>query len=215
MMNAMPRVLLTAFEPFDGRSMNSSLETAKAVAAQPPPGVELDWLVLPVVIGECLEQAWAWIERESPALVLALGQAGGAAAFQIEQQAVNVHNFFIPDNAGNQPREQFIYLDGPVVYPTTFASRHIHRELRRRRLPAHLSTSAGTYVCNHLLYGLLHQAAVTGRTHQTGFIHLPMLPEQVQTGEREPALSLEQLAEGIRVAIAACMMPPDMPLHKD
>ena len=201
----MIRVLLTSFEAFDGRPLNSSLEVGRVLASQPPPGVVLDWLVLPVVAGKCLEQAWERIESDAPALVLALGQAAGTTALHVEQQAVNVHDFVIPDNAGNQPRQGFIHLDGPAFYPTTVPTRRILQEIQRREIPARLSTSAGTYICNHLLYGLLHRAARTRRPHQTGFIHLPLLPEQTEDDRGGPALAREQIIEGIRIAIAACM----------
>jgi pyroglutamyl-peptidase len=198
----MIRVLLTSFEPFEGRSLNSSLEVGRALAEQPPDGILLDWLVLPVVAGACLERAWERIESHAPALVLALGQAAGANALHVEQQAVNVHDFVIPDNAGNQPRKGFIHLDGPAFYPTTVPARRILDAIRRRDIPVRLSTCAGTYVCNHLLYSLLHRAARMKRSHQTGFIHLPLLPEQA--GRGEPAVAREQVALGIRAAIAAC-----------
>ncbi len=199
----MMRVLLTSFEPFEGRSLNSSLEVGRALAERPPDGVLLDWLVLPVVAGTCLERAWERVERHAPALVLALGQAAGTDALHVEQQAVNVHDFVIPDNAGNQPRRQFIHLDGPAFYPTTAPARRMVEAMRRRDIPARLSVSAGTYVCNHLLYGLLHRAARLKRPHQTGFIHLPLLPEQAGASGGH-AVALEQVVEGIRAAIAAC-----------
>jgi pyroglutamyl-peptidase len=199
------RVLLTSFEPFDGRSANSSLEVGRAVAEQPLPDVELTWLTLPVVAGACVERAWEWVERLKPALVLALGQAAGTAALQIEEQAVNLHDFAIPDNAGWQPRHQPILVDGPASYPTTLAIPPILAELHRRHLPAEQSRSAGTYVCNHFLYGLLHRAAQSRRTHLTGFLHLPLLPEQLRPEEKLPALPRQQLAEAVRVAITVSL----------
>jgi len=195
----MIRVVLTSFEPFANQAVNSSLEVGRAVARRPPRGIELEWLTLPVVAGACVERAWECIEAVEPSLVLALGQAAGAAALRLEARAVNVNDFRIPDNAGNQPHEQPIVARGPATYGTQICNRTLCGELSRQGIPAELSASAGTYVCNHLLYGLLHQAAVTACTHRTGFIHLPLLPGQARTGQS--ALSVEQMAEGIRQAI--------------
>src|SRR5947209_1433518 len=115
----MKRVLLTSFERFAGQSVNSSLEVGRAVARRPPAGVGLDWVVLPVVAGGCLEHAWARVEEVRPALVLALGQADGARSLQVERLAVNVSDFAIPDNAGHQPRDEPVSAGGPAAYFTT------------------------------------------------------------------------------------------------
>jgi pyroglutamyl-peptidase len=199
----MTRVVLTSFEPFGGHAANSSLEVGRAVARRPPPGVELDWVVLPVVAGACVRQAWARIRQAEPSLVLALGQAAGATSLRIEGVAVNVNDFALPDNAGNLPRRQLIEPGGPAVYRGTVRVRALQRALRSRGIPAELSDSAGTYVCNHLFYGLLHQAREAGHPHQTGFLHLPLLPGQA--GGRGASMGLEQLAAGVRLAVAACL----------
>src|SRR5262249_41799637 len=102
------RVLLTSFEPFGGLDLNSSLEVGQAVSAEPPAGVGLHWHPLPVVAGRCVEAAWALVQQLRPALVLALGQAAGAAAIHVEDRAVNLDDFPIPDNAGNWRRLQWI-----------------------------------------------------------------------------------------------------------
>ncbi|HEV3263433.1 MAG TPA: hypothetical protein VG013_41745 [Gemmataceae bacterium] len=198
----MIRVVLTSFEPFDNQAVNSSLEVGRAVARRPPRGIELEWLTLPVVAGTCVERAWECIEAVEPSLVLALGQAAGATALRLEARAVNVNDFRIADNAGNQPREQPIVASGPAAYGTQIFASTLLGELSRLGIAAELSASAGTYVCNHLLYGLLHQAAVTARPHRTGFIHLPLLPGQARRGQ--PARSVQQMAEGIRQAIITC-----------
>lgn len=201
----MLRVVLTSFEPFGGHSVNSSLEVGRAVARRPPPGVELNWVILPVVAGACVERAWNCIEQTQPALVLALGQAAGAASLRIERVALNWHHFPIADNAGNQPRWQLIEPRGPATCRGTIRDRMLRRTLQDQSIPAELSDSAGTYVCNHLYYRLLHRAKGTGSDHQTGFIHLPLLPDQVNRRRPDPSMSLEQLAEGIRLVITVCL----------
>ncbi len=201
----MRRVVLTAFEPFGSHSVNSSLEVGRALARRPPRGIDLDFVVLPVVAGRCVAGAWECVAQVEPDLVLALGQAAGAAALRVEARAVNVNDFAIADNAGNQFRRQPVTPDGPAVYAATTLGPHLVRELRRRRIAAELSGSAGTYVCNHLFYGLLHRAARAQRTHQTGFLHLPLLLGQLRRREQTPARTLEEMVEGVRLAISASL----------
>jgi pyroglutamyl-peptidase len=201
----MTRVVLTSFEPFGGHAVNSSLEVGRALARRPPPGIELDWIILPVVAGTCVERAWARIEQAEPALVLALGQAAGTAVVRIETLARNLNHFAIPDNEGNKLVNRPIVPQGPAVYATTTHSGHIVRELTRRHIPAELSGSAGAYVCNHLYYSLLHRAAETNSPHQTGFVHLPLLPGQVSKREPMQSLGLDQAVEGLRQILTACL----------
>jgi pyroglutamyl-peptidase len=203
------RVLLTSFEPFGGYKVNASLEAGRAVAADPPAGVELDWLVLPVVAGACAEVAWGHIEKTRPALVLALGQSATAACLRVEERAINLDDFPIPDNAGNEFRKKVIVECGPPVYRTTIPGARVVRGLRGGEVPAEISASAGSYVCNHLYYCLLHRAAVAGSPHQTGFLHLPLLPEQVNPKKPQPAWPVEHLADGVRRAIRACVCPEE------
>jgi pyroglutamyl-peptidase len=202
-----PRVLLTSFEPFGGLDLNSSLEVGKALAASPPDGVELHWHTLPVVAGACVETAWQLIEQARPALVLLLGQSAGATAIRVEDRAVNLDEFTIPDNAGNLRRLEWIVPGGPGAYLTAARPDRIVADLLRARIPAERSYSAGRYVCNHLYYGLLHRAAVAGLSHHTLFLHLPLLPQQVPDGIAWPARPLEVLAEGVRRAIRVCLTP--------
>jgi pyroglutamyl-peptidase len=201
----MTRVVLTSFEPFGSHTANSSLEVGRLLARRPPPGVDLDWAVLPVVAGQCVEQAWARVEQAEPRLVLALGQAAGARALRVEARAVNVNDFRMGENAGTVLRNEPIVPHGPANYRTTTPARHIARRLAWRGIAVEMSGSAGTYVCNHLYYGLLHRAAEAGCNHQTGFIHLPLFAGQAARDEATAERSLEELAEGIRLAITACL----------
>jgi pyroglutamyl-peptidase len=201
------RVLLTSFEPFGTFKVNSSLEAARVAAADPPAGVELDWLVLPVVAGACADAAWDHICRTEPALVLSLGQSANAATLRVEERALNLDDFPMPDNAGNEFHKKTIVPSGPPVYLATLHPARVVRGLRGADVPAEVSGSAGSYICNHLFYSLLHRAAVAGASHPTGFIHLPMLPEQVDPKKPLPSWPLDRLAEGVRKAIRACVDP--------
>jgi pyroglutamyl-peptidase len=208
----MTRVLLTSFEPFGGHGLNSSLEVGRRLARRPLPGVELHWLTLPVVAGACVRTAWEQVDRLDPEVVLALGQAAGAAVLRVEDRAVNVDHFTIPDNAGNQPRYRWIVPGAPPAYRASVPHDDILEDLRRAGVPAEHSFHAGTYVCNHLFYGLLHHAAVAGRAHQTGFLHLPLLPQQVPAGAKLPSRPLDLLVEGVRWAMLACAAAAREPL---
>jgi pyroglutamyl-peptidase len=203
----MIRVLLTSFEPFDGFGLNSSLEAGRLVARQPPAGVELDWIVLPVVAGSCVERAWQRVERLRPALVLALGQAAGTPLLRVEERAVNLDDFSMPDNAGNQNRRRPVVPSGPPQYRATLSPAQVVRRLRGGNVPAVVSGSAGSYVCNHLFYGLLHRAALCGWPHQTGFLHLPLLDGQQDRRRPQPTWPLHLLARGVGRAIVACLDP--------
>jgi pyroglutamyl-peptidase len=200
------RVLLTSFEPFGGMGVNSSLEIGREISRRPPPGVELEWQVLPVVAGACIEQAWSRVLQMRPGLVLALGQASGASAVRLECQGFNENNFSAPDNDGRRLVQQPIVSDGPACYTTSARLGHVARVLSWHDVPVRLSVSPGRFVCNNLYFGLLHRAAVATHTHQTAFIHVPLLHGQV-AGRPLSAMSLEQGAAGVRRAIQAFMRP--------
>jgi pyroglutamyl-peptidase len=203
--------LLTSFEPFGGHDRNSSLEVGRALAERPPDGVELDWLVLPVVAGDCVELAWGRVAATRPALVVALGQSARARCVRVETRAVNRHDFVIPDNAGNLLQQQPVVEGGPAFYRATASVAPMARALADRGRPVVRSRSAGTYVCNHLFYGLLHRAAQVNAAHRTAFLHLPLLPDQVtaKPGRRAPpSRALADLVAEVGLALAAALAPP-------
>jgi pyroglutamyl-peptidase len=199
----MTRVLLTAFEPFGGHPQNSSALVGEAVRAGPPAGLELAFTLLPVVAWRCLEAAWREVERFRPDVVVALGQAAGSAGLRLEDRGINIHHFPIPDNDGNLLRDEWIVPGAPPAYRTDLPWPDVLAGLRRAGLPAEWSFHAGTYVCNHLYYGLLHRSAQAGGP-RVGFVHLPLVREQAPKGQRLPACGREVLVEGVRRVIAAC-----------
>jgi pyroglutamyl-peptidase len=205
----MPRVLLTSFEPFDGHALNSSLEVGRALAQAPPAAVEVEWLVLPVEAGVCVERAWRRVEEGRPDAVVALGQSSVAAAVRVEEVAANRDHFSMPDNAGNVITKRPVVPDGPAAYRATAPVEAMLRAVLRRGLPVERSRSTGSFVCNHFFYGLLHRAALVGATHRTAFLHIPLLPGQVpatRPGRKpQPSCPLEQLVEAVGAAVAACV----------
>lgn len=200
------RVLLTSFEPFAGQAVNASLEVGRGAAARPPAGISVDWLVLPVTAKACVDRAWERIEAVRPDLVLCLGQSDGAAELRVERRAVNVNDFPIPDNAGAMPRHERISREGPAAYDTTIPVQRVVRALRENGIAARLSHSAGTFVCNHLLYGLLHRSAGSRLRHRTGFVHVPLLPGQGHRSSPPPtAPTCEHMVAGIGVLLTTCL----------
>jgi pyroglutamyl-peptidase len=200
----MARVLLTSFEAFGGHDRNSSREAGRLVAGSPPRGVDLEWLVLPVVAGTCVEVVLRAILRSRPAVVLALGQSPDTPAVRLEELAINVDDFSEPDNAGAQPRHRAIVPDGPPAYRATLDLAAVAAGLSAAGIPAERGYHAGTFVCNHLYYGLLHHAAREGLPHRTAFVHLPRIAGQ--RGKASP-WTADELAEAVRwlVAIAAAV----------
>jgi pyroglutamyl-peptidase len=201
----MPRVLLTSFEPFGGHEINSSLEVGRALAQGPPDGVEIDWLALPVVAGECAERAWRCVEERKPDLVLALGQAGSSPLVRLEDRAVNFDHFAFADNGGALRRRQPVVAGGPALYRTPLPLAELLEGLRQAGQLVEHSFSAGSYVCNHYYYQLLHRAARAGPPPRVLFVHLPLLPAQLKPWTARFARPLEEQVGCVRAVLLACL----------
>ena len=195
-----PRVLLTGFEPFGGADLNASWAAVRLAAAAIP-GVQLHTQLLPCVFGAATEVLWDAVELLDPDLVLAVGQAGGNTGLAIERVAVNLEDARMPDNAGVQPVDRPVVPDGPVGYFATVPVRECVAAARAIGVPADVSDSAGRFVCNHVMYGLLHRAA-TRRPGRLvgGFVHVPFAPEQVLDSGR-PCLPSSTVAAGLRAVV--------------
>lgn len=209
------RVLLTGFEPFEGASLNPSWEAARALdgwcfdAAGPsvPAAVRVQVHArrMPCVFGAALAALDAALAELQPQLVIAVGQAGGRAAFTPERVAINVDDGRIGDNAGRQPIDQPVVPGAPAAYFATLPVKAIVQAVRGAGLPAELSNTAGTFVCNHLFYGLMHrlaQADARARGLRGGFIHIPYLPEQAaRLPGPPPAMALADAVAALRIAV--------------
>ncbi|WP_306318797.1 MULTISPECIES: pyroglutamyl-peptidase I [unclassified Streptomyces] len=198
----MARVLLTGFEPFQGDSLNPSWEAAALVAAAPPDGIDLTALQLPCVFGESMKVLRAAIAEAEPDLVVCLGLAGGRPGVTVERVAVNVDDARIPDNAGAQPIDVPVVPDGPAAYFSTLPVKACVAAMRSAGVPAALSNTAGTFVCNHVAYGLAHLLTTELPHIRGGFVHVPWSPEQVPDGTA-PSLPVETVASGIRSMLLA------------
>jgi len=193
-------VLLTGFEPFNGADVNPSWEAARALDGWSGPGFQVAARELPCVFGRANLALFDAIDALQPDIVIAVGQAGGRHEISVERVALNVDDATIPDNAGQQPVDATIADGGPAAYFSTLPIKAIVRALRLRGFPAGLSQTAGTFVCNHVFYGLMQHAQ--GRGMKAGFIHVPFLPQQVAgRADVAPSMALNDIIDGLRIAV--------------
>ncbi|MCF6688556.1 pyroglutamyl-peptidase I [Raoultella terrigena] len=204
----MAGVLITGFEPFDGEAVNPSWEVVKRLDGAIIAGERVVARQLPCVFNEALTVLHAALDELRPALTLAIGQAGGRADITVERVAINVDDARIPDNKGQQPIDLPIVADGPAAWFSSVPIKAIVTALRQQGIPASVSQTAGTFVCNHVMYGLLHklqgQAGVKG-----GFIHIPYLPEQAAAHPGEASMALETIRAALETAIAVSLIHDD------
>lgn len=195
-------VLVTGFEPFGGEKTNPSWDVCRQLPGEIA-GMRVERLRVPCEFRRCIDLAAEAIERAHPAIVVCLGQAGGRARIGVERVAINVDDARIPDNVGAQPVDELVAANGPPAYFATLPVKAMAAAIRAAGVPAEVSNSAGTFVCNHLMYGVLHHLAASGSRARAGFIHVPFSEEQAIDKPSMPAMALATMAKGIAAAIAA------------
>ncbi|MGN6826493.1 pyroglutamyl-peptidase I [Paucibacter sp. M5-1] len=196
-------ILLTGFEPFGGEAINPAWEIARALDGETLGPARIVARQLPCVFGQSLRVLDEALAELRPGLVLALGQAGGRSDLSLERVAINVDDARIADNAGAQPIDMPVLESGPAAYFSTLPIKAIVHGLRAAGLPASVSQSAGTFVCNHLFYGLQHRLAGSGV--RSGFLHIPYLPEQAARSSGQPSMALASMIEGVRMTLALAL----------
>ena len=190
------KIILSAFEPFGRDSVNAAWEAAKRLRG--PEGTELIKLVLPTEFGQAGEILLRVIEEEQPDAVVCLGQAAGRASITPERVAINVRDARIPDNAGRQPIDEPVVPGAPAAYFSTLPIKEMVAAAAGIGASSSVSNSAGTYVCNDLMYLLLHAANTRFSGLKAGFIHVPCLPEQLSAyPEHTPSMPLDQMTAGL------------------
>jgi pyroglutamyl-peptidase len=195
-------VLVTGFEPFGGEKTNPSWEVCERLAPEIA-GMRVATCRVPCEFRRSIEVAAAAIERHRPVLVICVGQAGGRSKLGVERVAINVDDARMPDNAGRGPIDEPIAANGPPAYFATLPVKAIAVAIRAAGVPAEVSNSAGTYVCNHLMYGVLHYLAESGQRARAGFIHVPYSETQALDKRDTPGMSVATMVKGIEAAIAA------------
>ena len=197
------KILVTAFDPFGGESINPALEAVKLMKDKID-GAEIVKLEIPTVFRKSIDKVAEAIVKENPDVVLSIGQAGGRFEVTPERVAINVDDARIPDNEGNQPIDVPIYEDGAPAYVTTLPVKAMVEAIKSVGLPSSLSNSAGTFVCNHIMYGVLYQIEKMGKNIRAGFIHVPFIPEQVaRRPAPAPCMSMVDIAKALEAAVSA------------
>jgi pyroglutamyl-peptidase len=195
-------VLVTGFEPFGGDDRNPSWEVCERLPGEIA-GLRVEVCRVPCEFRRAIEVVAEAIERHRPALVVCLGLAAGRTHMGVERVAINADDARIPDNAGMQPVDEPIAAGGPPAYFATLPVKAMVAAMRAEGVPAEVSNSAGTYVCNHLMYGVLHYLAASGLRARAGFIHVPSSEEMALDKREAPSMALATMVRGVQAAIAA------------
>ena len=196
------KVLVTGFDPFGGENLNPALEAVKSLPSEIQ-GAEVRWLEIPTVFYKSAEILKEEMRRYQPDIVLCIGQAGGRRGLTPERVAINQDDARIPDNEGNQPIDLPIRQDGASAYFSTLPIKAMVQEIKKQGLPASVSNTAGTFVCNHLMYQALYLVEKEFPNMKAGFMHIPYMMEQVADKPNTPAMNLVDIVRGIEAAIRA------------
>lgn len=200
-----PKLLITAFEPFGGEQINPSLEAVRQIEKERISNIAVLTAELPVDRYRAVDTALDVLMVNRPDIVIMLGEAGGRYKINPERVAINVDDFRIPDNVGNQPTDEPIIEGGPAAYFSTLPIRAIAERINKANIPAAISNTAGAYLCNRLFYSVMHAIKVNGLDARAGFIHLPYLHDQALSKYWDfPSMSKETIVEAVRLAIEVC-----------
>ena len=196
------KILVSGFDPFGGEKVNPAIESVKLLPDEIK-GAQIIKLEIPTVARKSLKRLEEVIEAEKPDVVINVGQAGGRPDITVERVGINMDDFRIKDTEGNQPIAEKIAEDGPDAYLVTIPIKAMVQKMIDNKIPASVSNTAGTFVCNHVCYGMAHLASTKYPNMRTGFIHIPFLPEQVVDKRNMPSMPLEMIAKGLEYAIEA------------
>jgi pyroglutamyl-peptidase len=193
-----PKVLLTGFDAFGGAALNPSWLAVQALHGRSVRGHRLVAAQLPTAFGASLHDLNELVRTHQPALVLCVGQAGGRDAISLERVAINLDDAPIADNAGAQAIDRPVHAGAPAAYFSTLPIKAMRAELQAVGIAAEVSQTAGTFVCNHVFFGLMHALAQQPQLRHTrgGFVHVPWLPEQ-----GVPCMSLDDTVRALAIAV--------------
>ncbi len=192
-------VLLTGFEPFNRELVNPAWEAVRSLEGWAGEGFRVEVMQLPCVFGEANCVIGEALARHRPDVVIAVGQAGGRVDLSVERVAINVDDAPIPDNAQRQLIDEAVVAGGPAAYFSTLPIKAIVAALKEQGLPASVSQTAGTFVCNHVFYGLMHATALS--QVKAGFIHIPYLPQQATAHPGVASMALAEVVRGLKIAV--------------
>lgn len=196
------KVLITGFDPFGGEKINPAWEAVKALPDNID-GIEVVKLQIPTVFKKSAKKLFENIDSVKPDVVICVGQAGGRYEFSVERVAINVDDGRIPDNDGYQPVDSPVFEDGENAYFSTLPIKAIAEEVKKVGIPSAVSNTAGTYVCNHIMYSLLYYLNKNNLNIKGGFIHVPFIPEQVIEKKNTPYMELTRITKALEISIKA------------
>lgn len=194
------KILVTGFEPFGGETLNPSAQVVDGLPDSIA-GADIVKLILPVVRGEGAVQVAQALEEHQPRAVLSVGQAAGRSTISLERVAINLDDYHMEDNGGNCPQDERVVADGPAAYFCTLPLKEMAAAIRAEGIPAELSLSAGSFVCNHVFYSLCHLLATGYPGIRAGFIHIPYLPAQVVDKPGQPSVDGALSRRAVEIAI--------------
>ena len=196
------KILVTAFDPFGGETVNPAYEAVRMLE-DTIAGANIVKLEIPTVFRKSVKKLEEAIEKENPDVVICVGQAGGRSDIAIERIAINIDDANIKDNEGNMPEDEVIYKDGPSAYFSNLPIKEMVKNIKENGIPASISNTAGTFVCNHIMYSLLYLNDKKNLGIKGGFIHVPYIPKQTVEKKNTASMSLEDIKNGIKYAIEA------------
>lgn len=198
------KVLVTGFDPFGGESINPSWEAVKSIK-DTIAGAEIIKLQLPTVAYKSISQLHNKMVELNPDIVISVGQAGGRAGVTPERVAINITDARIPDNEGNQPIDEVIFEDGDTAYFSNLPVKAMVQAIRDAGFPSSLSNTAGTYICNHVMYGILYYVQKEFPNTRGGFIHVPFATSQVTDKPEMPSMEIADITTALEAAIQAAV----------
>ena len=196
------KILVTEFDPFGGEPINPVIESVKRLLDNIA-GAEIIKLEIPTVRKKSLEKIEKAINEHNPDVILSIGQAGGRFDISIERVGINLDDFRIPDNEGNQIIDEPVFPDGENSYFVKLPVKAMVQNVQKNNIPASVSYTAGTFVCNHVLYGVMYLIEKKYKGKKSGFIHIPFLPQQVVDKKNMPSMELDTIVKGLTAAIEA------------
>ncbi|MBM6947494.1 pyroglutamyl-peptidase I [Mordavella massiliensis] len=199
------KVLVTGFDPFGGEKINPAFEAVKLLP-DTIAGAQIIKLEIPTVFTRSADVVEKAIKEHQPDIVIDVGQAGGRSCMTVEKVAINLAEARIPDNDGEQPLDEPLRADGETAYFATVPVKAMVENMREHGIPAHISYTAGTYVCNAVMYNVLYLLDKKYPGVRGGFIHVPFESGQVvDKANGTPFMSLEMIAKGIEYSIEAAV----------
>lgn len=196
------KILVTGFDPFGGEKVNPAIEAVKKLP-DTIAGADIVKLEIPTVVYKSLKTIDAAIAKYDPDMIISIGQAGGRPDITVERVGINCNDCRIPDNEGNQPIDEPVYADGPDAYFSLLPIKAMVAKIQSVGIPASVSDTAGTFICNHVLYGVRYLCEHKYLGKKSGFMHIPYMTSQAVGKRNTPSMSLDEIVKGLTAAIEA------------